>query len=92
MGLNRIRFSECYASLLTETPSPSQRTTGKQMTPGHESSTGPLSFLWKGGRGVSKRLFLTGGHGGGGFFHSEGTWGCAAREGILFQTSSLPRV
>ena len=27
--------------------------------------------------------------GGGGFFHSKGTWGCAAREGILFWTSSL---
>ena len=24
-------------------------------------------------------------HGGGGFFHSKGTWGCAAREGILFR-------
>ena len=22
--------------------------------------------------------------GGGGFFHSKGTWGCAARKGILF--------
>ena len=24
--------------------------------------------------------------GGGGFFHSKGTWGCAARKGMLFQT------
>ena len=30
------------------------------------------------------------GHGGG-FFHSKGTWGCAAREGILFRTSSLAK-
>ena len=30
-------------------------------------------------------------HGGGGFFHSKGTWGCAAREGILFRTSSLAK-
>ena len=29
--------------------------------------------------------------GGGGFFHSKGTWGCAAREGILFRTSSLAK-
>ena len=28
---------------------------------------------------------------GGGFFHSKGTWGCAAREGILFRTSSLAK-
>ena len=34
---------------------------------------------------------LTGGGGGGGFFHSKGTWGCAAREGILFRTSSLAK-
>ena len=27
----------------------------------------------------------------GGFFHSKGTWGCAAREGILFRTSSLAK-
>ena len=26
---------------------------------------------------------------GGGFFHSKGTWGCAAHKGILFRTSSL---
>ena len=25
----------------------------------------------------------------GGLFHSKGTWGCAARKGILFRTSSL---
>ena len=25
------------------------------------------------------------------FFHSKGTWGCAAREGILFRTSSLAK-
>ena len=30
-------------------------------------------------------------HGGGGFFHSKGTWGCAAREGILFRPSSLAK-
>ena len=30
-------------------------------------------------------------HGGGEFFHSKGTWGCAAREGILFRTSSLAK-
>ena len=29
--------------------------------------------------------------GGGGFFHSKGTWGCAAREGILFRTSGLAK-
>ena len=28
---------------------------------------------------------------GGGFFHTKGTWGCAAREGILFRTSSLAK-
>ena len=28
---------------------------------------------------------------GGGFFHSKGTWGCAAREGILFRPSSLAK-
>ena len=28
---------------------------------------------------------------GGGFFHGKGTWGCAAREGILFRTSSLAK-
>ena len=28
---------------------------------------------------------------GGGFFHSKGTWGCAALEGILFRTSSLAK-
>ena len=27
----------------------------------------------------------------GGFFHSKGTWGCAAREGILFRPSSLAK-
>ena len=26
-----------------------------------------------------------------GFFHSKGTWGCAARKGILFRTSSLAK-
>ena len=30
-------------------------------------------------------------HGGGGFFHSKGTWGCAAHKGILFRTSSLAK-
>ena len=29
--------------------------------------------------------------GGGGFFHSKGTWGCAARKGMLFRTSSLAK-
>ena len=29
--------------------------------------------------------------GGGGFFYSKGTWGCAAREGILFRTSGLAK-
>ena len=29
--------------------------------------------------------------GGGGFFHSKGTWGCAAHKGILFRTSSLAK-
>ena len=29
--------------------------------------------------------------GGGGFFHSKGTWGCAAHKGILFGTSSLAK-
>ena len=29
--------------------------------------------------------------GGGGFFHSKCTWECAAREGILFRTSSLAK-
>ena len=31
--------------------------------------------------------------GGGGFFHSKGTWGCAARKGILylFKPSSLAK-
>ena len=36
-------------------------------------------------------LHLPTGGGGGGFFHSKGTWGCAAREGILFWTSSLAK-
>ena len=26
-----------------------------------------------------------------GFFHSKGTWGCAARKGMLFQPSSLAK-
>ena len=34
-------------------------------------------------------LFSRGG--GGGSFHSKGTWGCAAREGILFRTPSLAK-
>ena len=29
--------------------------------------------------------------GGGGFFYSKGTWGCAARKGMLFRTSSLAK-
>ena len=29
--------------------------------------------------------------GGGGSFHSKGTWGCAARKGILFRTPSLAK-
>ena len=28
---------------------------------------------------------------GGGFFHSKGTWGCAAHKGILFRISSLAK-
>ncbi len=28
---------------------------------------------------------------GGGFFHSQGTWGCAVLDGILFRTSSLSK-
>ena len=28
---------------------------------------------------------------GGGFFHGNGTWGCAARKGTLFWTSSLAK-
>ena len=28
---------------------------------------------------------------GGGFFHNKGTWGCAARKGILFRASSLAK-
>ena len=28
---------------------------------------------------------------GGGFFHSKGTWGCAAHKGILFRSSSLAK-
>ena len=31
------------------------------------------------------------GHRGGGFFHSKGTWGCAAYKGLLFWTSNLAR-
>ena len=31
------------------------------------------------------------GEGGGGFFRSTGTWGCAACKGILFRTSSLAK-
>ena len=30
-------------------------------------------------------------HGGGGFFHSKGTWGCVAQKGILFRTSNLAK-
>ena len=30
-------------------------------------------------------------HGGGGSFHSKGTWGCSAHKGILFWTSSLAK-
>ena len=30
-------------------------------------------------------------HGGWGFFHSKGTWGCATHKGILFRTSSLAK-
>ena len=33
----------------------------------------------------------TTGGGGGGFFHSKGTWGSAACEGILFRPSSLAK-
>ena len=29
--------------------------------------------------------------GGGGFFHSKGTWGCAVHKGILLSTSSLAK-
>ena len=28
---------------------------------------------------------------GGGFFHSKGTWGCAARKGMLFKPSSITK-
>ena len=38
---------------------------------------------------IEPSIFITGG--GGGFFHSKGTWGCAAREGILFRPSSLAK-
>ena len=40
-----------------------------------------------------QRIFckLNESRGGGGFFHSKGTWGCAAREGILFRPSSLAK-
>ena len=31
------------------------------------------------------------GGGGRGFFHSKGTWGCAAHKGILFWTSGLAK-
>ena len=31
------------------------------------------------------------GGGGGGSFHSKGTWGCAIRKGILFATSDIPK-
>ena len=36
-------------------------------------------------------LLLERKHGGGGFFHSKGTWGCAARKGMLFKLSSLAK-
>ena len=36
--------------------------------------------------------YHTNDHGtGGGFFHSKGTWGCAAHKGIHFWTSSLAK-
>ena len=35
--------------------------------------------------------FITFTHGGGEFFHSKVTWGCATRKGILFRTSSLAK-
>ena len=38
----------------------------------------------------NRQNFLT--HRGGlGFLHSKGTWGCAFRKGMLFQTSSLAK-
>ena len=42
--------------------------------------------LWK--IGILTISFITGG---GGFYHSKGTWGCAARKSILFRTSSLAK-
>ena len=36
---------------------------------------------------ISNNTMITGG----GSFHNKGTWGCAAREGILFRTSSLAK-
>ena len=42
--------------------------------------------------GLSKKLTRLTHGGGGGFFHSKGTWGCAACKGIFFRTSSLAKV
>ena len=36
-------------------------------------------------------FYLSNTRGEGGFFHSKGTWGCAAHEGILFWASSLAK-
>ena len=41
--------------------------------------------------GVNRPFLLVEMGRGGGFFHSKGTWGCAAREGILFRPSSLAK-
>ena len=40
---------------------------------------------------IVQRKAVVASRGGGGFFHSKGTWGCAAREGILFRPSSLAK-
>ena len=43
-------------------------------------------------KGLIEKMFINHIHGGGGgFFHSKGTLGCAARKGVLFRTSSVAK-
>ena len=48
---------------------------------------GVAGEVWVATKGYEYRHIDTGG----GVFHSKGTWGCAARKGILFRTSSLAK-
>ena len=54
---------------------------------GDENTRGGGGWKWS-------EITIIGGwnnRGGGEFFHSKGTWGCAARKGTHLQTSSLAK-